>query len=318
MKALNANWIWLKQKNHKPYNQTVIAIKEFKLAPFVRATIKIAADSFYRLYINDQWVNDGPARSWAEHFQVDSIDVSPYLKVGINRIKVIARFDGVGSFRKDPRQAGLLVQLEARQKNGRKIQVVSDQTWDIAKAKNWLSNTPKLSAQRELAEIYDARIGDKMKFNKAAVLYGAKEGPYKGLQLRQTALLTKKSFSFKSFQQANLVERSKDINFCVCLPKLVMPGLIDANMHNYYPFGMATIVRVTQKCTLKIQSDSWRTDHFKVSIDGKYKKNGVFSLEPGRHLLLAFNRCTLVHDTDVSLRIINPPRITLENPIDRR
>lgn len=317
MEKLKAKWIWLKQKNLKPYNQTVIAVRDFKLMPFVSAAIKITADSFYRLSINNQWVNDGPARGWAEHFQVDVIDVTSYLKVGVNRISVIARFDGVGSFRKKPEQAGLLAQLDVTQKNGRRIRIISDRTWDIAEAKNWLSNTPKISAQREPAEVYDATFEDRLKFKKAAELCAADEGVHQGLRLRETALLTQKPFSFKSFKEANRVERSSDMNFCVCLPRLVTPGLIDANMHNYYPFGMATIVKTTKKCTLRIQSDSWRIDHFVVSIDGRYKKNGVFSLEPGSHLLLAFNRCMMVHDKDVALRMINPPKITLENPLDK-
>ena len=317
MKKLTAKWIWLKQKNLKPYNQTVVAVRDFKLAQVISATLKITADSFYRVYINDQWVNDGPARGWTEHFQIDSIEASVYLKTGINQIKIIARFDGVGSFRNDAKQAGLLVELDVKQKNGKKIRIASDENWQIAEAKNWLSNTPKISAQRSPAEVYDATLEDHLKFNKAAVLCAVGDGVHQGLRLRETALLTQKPFSFKSFKEINLVERSSDMNFCVCLSRLVMPGLIEANMHNYYPFGMATIVKTAKKCTLRIQSDSWRIDHFVVSIDGVYKKNGVFSLEPGSHLLLAFNRCMMVHDKDVALRIIKPPKITLENPMDK-
>jgi hypothetical protein len=59
-----------------------------------QASIKITADSFCRLYINGKWVNDGPCRSWPEHYQYDEIDVAPYIISGSNEIKVVARYYG--------------------------------------------------------------------------------------------------------------------------------------------------------------------------------------------------------------------------------
>ncbi len=318
MKANNieAKWIWHSQKNYKPYNQTVKAVKVFKLSEVKRAEVMITADSFYRLFINGQWVNDGPARSWPQHFQVDRIDVTNYLQNGENIIEVIARFDGVGSFRIVPTRAGLLVQLNAELKNGTSKRIVSDKTWDVAVDNRWVSNVPKMSAQRGPAELYDSLESPKPRFRKAAELDKANQGPVKGLQFRQTALLTKDPFPLKSFMAANLVKNSPSINFCVCLPKLVTPGLMEAQMHNHYPFAMATVIKVSKKCSLKIISETWRTDHFKVSIDGKTGKNGVFTLNPGTHILVAAVRCTFMHDKDVSLRLVDPPKMKMENPID--
>ena len=54
---INASWIWKKQKNYNTYNQTIIAKKDFMLSAFKQADILITADSYYRLYVNDVWVN---------------------------------------------------------------------------------------------------------------------------------------------------------------------------------------------------------------------------------------------------------------------
>ena len=55
--------------------------------------------------INGQWVNDGPCRSWPDHFQYDVLDVGSCLNPGQNEILVLARYYGVGDFHRIPQQA---------------------------------------------------------------------------------------------------------------------------------------------------------------------------------------------------------------------
>ena len=81
-----AKWIWAKNKVEKPYNQTIIAKKEFQFSSIHQAELFITADSYYRLLINGQWVADGPARAWPEHYQYDKINVTSYLIDGSNEI----------------------------------------------------------------------------------------------------------------------------------------------------------------------------------------------------------------------------------------
>jgi hypothetical protein len=85
--ALQARWIWLPGVDVQGYNQAIVAQRQFTLAEPKQATLRITADSFYRLFINGHWVNDGPARSWPEHFQYDVIDATPYLVGGTNEIR---------------------------------------------------------------------------------------------------------------------------------------------------------------------------------------------------------------------------------------
>ena len=88
----DAKWIWKQQADRTPYNQTIIASKSVELGTFDNGIIRITADSYYRLFINDKWVGDGPCRSYAAHFRYDEINVTPYLKEGTNEIKIISNF----------------------------------------------------------------------------------------------------------------------------------------------------------------------------------------------------------------------------------
>jgi hypothetical protein len=49
-----------------------------------RFVIHVSADNLYRLYVNGQSVSTGPARSDPAHWNFESIDIAPYLRVGDN------------------------------------------------------------------------------------------------------------------------------------------------------------------------------------------------------------------------------------------
>ncbi len=312
---MNAKWIWKKDLPPADYNRSVVGCKKFTLKAVKSAKIMVTADTKYRLYINGKWVNDGPARGWANHFQTDVIQANRFLKKGENEVRIFAFFDGSGTFHKDPQRAGFIFQLDVKQLDGKNVAVVSDSSWDVAEFENRIVNTPKISVQREPFELFDARI-EKLRFTKAAELYDVKAAPYKNLTPRCVALMTKKPFSLKSFKGANIVKRSSDMNFCVYMPRLVTPGVFNSNRHVHYPFGMASVLKVKQNSKIKIESFSWRDDRFLITVDGKSNKNGVYKLAPGSHLILAFSRCAMSHDRELSLRLKNPPKIKLENPLD--
>jgi alpha-L-rhamnosidase len=162
--TLTASWIWHRQDSYTPYHQAILARRSFRLPQALPGLLKIAVDGGYRLLINDQWVSDGPARSWPEHFQYDEIDVTAYLRAGNNEIKVIARHWQVGDFHTRAQQAGLLVQLDLRLASGHTRRISSDQNWLTASLPAWTQNTPKVSIQMEPQELYDARLEDGLQF----------------------------------------------------------------------------------------------------------------------------------------------------------
>ncbi|HQC43076.1 MAG TPA: hypothetical protein PLV91_06360, partial [Verrucomicrobiota bacterium] len=116
---LTAKWIWKPRSAqgevpaYRGYNQTVLLTRSAVIPSFEKAMLYITADSWYRLSINDTWVADGPCRAWPEHYQYDELDVTQYLKPNAeNRITIIARYFGVGTFHVIPQQAGALAQLD--------------------------------------------------------------------------------------------------------------------------------------------------------------------------------------------------------------
>jgi alpha-L-rhamnosidase len=311
-KMIHAKWIWKKQDNYNLYNQTIIARKTFVIDKIESAKIMITADSFYRLFINSEWINDGPCRSWHTHFQYDKIDVTFYLKSGSNEIRIIARYWGVGTFHNLCQQAGLLAQLEIEFKNGETRTIITDDSWEVAESRAWIENTPKVSVQMEPQEFYDARLEELLEFSNAKVVFDADNGPWKDLNPRDVALLTKKPFPFKLFLSANLVQRKKDINFCVPVAGLFNPGVIEANHNVSSAGGIGTLIHLEQPAQIGFFSEE-----FNIRVNGKTNADNEFHLSPGNHFVLAFAKEVFGHRKEKSIRIVDPPLdMTLINPMN--
>lgn len=115
-----ARWIW-NDGPPSPRNLYLCARRDFDLPAEDRTEYRlhISADSRYRLYINGEWVGDGPARSfyWAQQF--DTYNAAGLLREGRNTIAVLVSHYGEGTFQYNPSgQAGLLVQLERGHSTG--------------------------------------------------------------------------------------------------------------------------------------------------------------------------------------------------------
>ncbi len=310
---LKAKWIWKDQADYNQYNQTVVARKHFPLPALdsaSQATLRITADSFYRLYVNGRWINDGPCRSWPEHFQYDVIDVTPYLHAGENEIGVFARYYGVGDFHKVPRQAGLLAQLDVSGPNGVVQSLGTDRSWEVAESLALSRNVPKQSIQMEPAEIHDARLEDSLDFAAAKELFAASAGPWKDLHARDVALLTRQPVALKGFLGAKVV-RCEGLNFCMPVARLVNPGVIEANNLTSCACGMATILVNAKHVTLDLA-----TENMRVSIDGRAARDGKMELKAGRHLVLSFVRNVFGHDKEKAVRFKDPKGFKLVNPLE--
>ncbi len=59
------------------------------------ATLYISADDYYKLYINGQFVSQGPAPSYHFHYNYNVVDVSEYLQEGENLIAVHTLYQGL-------------------------------------------------------------------------------------------------------------------------------------------------------------------------------------------------------------------------------
>ncbi len=126
-----AKWIWKKQKEYNTYNDSIIARKSFRLPTFNNASAAITADSFYRLKINNIWVNDGPGRGWPEHYKYDLIDITSYLIEGDNTVEITARYFGCGDFHRVCQQAGLLAQFDIELAQNENIIIGTNSSWEV-------------------------------------------------------------------------------------------------------------------------------------------------------------------------------------------
>jgi hypothetical protein len=310
--AFTAKWIWQKQESYKEYNKAVVALKSFEVGDCRRAIIKITADSFYRLYVNGKWINDGPCRSWPEHYQYDEIDITNNIKIGTNEIRVIARYYGAGDFHCIPQQAGLLAQIETTSSSGEIKTIISDDSWQTASANAWICNTPKISIQMEPAECYDARLEDGLKFSNAEILFDADGGPWKKLNKRDVAFLKKNSILFKPFLDAKVVKcPGRSFNFSPV--RFFYPELIEANSHTSIGCGLTTLLIIEEECEITIAQEG-----FKVTINGDFREDGKYHLVAGKHIILALVNNLFDHIKDRSITFLTDAVLKFENPIDEK
>ncbi len=90
------HWMWLSDMPGANTISTEPAIKAEFVREFVleevsdsgRHTIRISADSKYKLYVNDHFVCYGPARGDSQVWYYDEPDLAPFLQVGANTIRI--------------------------------------------------------------------------------------------------------------------------------------------------------------------------------------------------------------------------------------
>ncbi|MFA6185765.1 MAG: alpha-L-rhamnosidase C-terminal domain-containing protein [Phycisphaerae bacterium] len=307
-----AKWIWTSKESSKKYNQTIIAKKTFSYHSAVtKAVIRITADSFYRLYVNNVWINDGPCRAWPENYYYDELDITQHLVKDSNELLVVARYYGTGDFHRVPIQGGLLAQLDLKFLDNTEQSIITDRSWQVKQANQWISNTPKASIQMEPYEYYDARLENSGNYTDATELYESDKGPWKDLRSRDVSLLTKNYFAIKSLAGMNIVENNKDSCYCLAAAQLVHPELIEANINTSVPCAIASEFDVQQDTTIK-----FLTNDFKVAIDGRiianYKEH---SLNKGKHFVFATIDDLTGHQKARILRYSCSQHILLSNPV---
>lgn len=85
-----------------------------------KAVIYISADDYYKLYINGQFVAQGPAASYHHIYNYNEIDVSEYLKQGENLIAVHTLYQGLINrvWQSGDNRHGLIFDLEVNGQSG--------------------------------------------------------------------------------------------------------------------------------------------------------------------------------------------------------
>ena len=92
----------------------------------------IFADSRYILWINGRYVDRGPCRFDPKGPQYDTLDITAYLKKGVNVVSVMVQ-GNVSNLKIMKHAPGLAVWIRGTETGGKKIDVVTDESWTCSR-----------------------------------------------------------------------------------------------------------------------------------------------------------------------------------------
>ena len=150
----SAGWIWCEGES-RPRNFYLHARKTFKLdnKPDT-ATLRITADSRYKLFVNGNYVGRGPVPSDPHRLSYDTYDISALLNKGKNVIAVLVHHFGQGTYSYIPGRAALICEADI---DG-DTKIVTDETWKVLPAAEWTSQGARINRRLGYQEIYDASL----------------------------------------------------------------------------------------------------------------------------------------------------------------
>ena len=76
-------------------NRHILFRKKAVLGKASKAILKITTDDYFKLYINGVYVTQGPPPSYPDHYYFMEIDVTPFLKEGVNTFAVHNYYQGL-------------------------------------------------------------------------------------------------------------------------------------------------------------------------------------------------------------------------------
>jgi alpha-L-rhamnosidase len=159
-----ARWIWFPEQRTLP-STFVFFRKEFELPELAERELDcwVTGNSRYKLYVNGKFVQRGPAPSDPRHWDVDPVDLRPYLRQGRNVVAgLVCHFGGgdgtyvPGTPVGLPPTAGFLFQAQIPTAKGN-VSVATDESWQAHRARCWPAGNYQRWYLRALQESFDAR-----------------------------------------------------------------------------------------------------------------------------------------------------------------
>jgi hypothetical protein len=153
-----ARWIWYPSVRTLQ-NTFVLFRRQLNLPEKpLRARGWVAAESRYRLEVNGQRVQWGPAPCDPRWLEVDPVDLTALLQAGPNTIGAQVLFFGQGDGTLPIGKCGFIFRLEIETAQGEKQTIVSDEAWQAHLARAWKPGHYKRWYVRCLQEEFDARL----------------------------------------------------------------------------------------------------------------------------------------------------------------
>lgn len=139
-------------------NRHILFRKKFQIdREFSAAKLYITADDYYKLYINGQFVAQGPAPSYHFQYNYNEIDISRYLVSGDNLIAVHTLYQGLINrvWQSGDQRHGMICDMVV---DGRVV-LASDETF-LVKMHSGYSELGTTGYQTQFLEQYDSRAKD--------------------------------------------------------------------------------------------------------------------------------------------------------------
>lgn len=129
--------------------------KVFFLQRVENTVITITADDYYMLYINGSFVSQGPANAYHFVYPLNKLDITPFLKPGINVIAVDTLYNGYinRAYNSGDNRMGLYAQVTM---NGTEL-TVTDESWKYTFDHSFLKTTVTHGYDTQSAEYRDMR-----------------------------------------------------------------------------------------------------------------------------------------------------------------
>jgi len=137
-----SQWIWMDETIE---SDVMLARRSFDLDQVpLEARLRITASSKYQLYLNGEYICQGPARSAPHHQSYDILDVAGLLHEGKNTLAIrIHHQSGKHSYHHLGR-AGLLAQLDISS-NTKEFSFLTDGTWKVTPDLSWDNAAPRIN-----------------------------------------------------------------------------------------------------------------------------------------------------------------------------
>jgi hypothetical protein len=155
-KDWTAQWCWT---GHiaRPWNTYVYFRRLIDLPSTPgRVVVRVSADALYTLYVNQQRVHQGPARSFPGKKGFDTLDLTGLFHAGKNVIAVIAHQFGAPTFFSVFRDASGFLFDGSADCDGQAIPLHTPHDWLCRPALGWRQNVARNSIQLGFQEHFDA------------------------------------------------------------------------------------------------------------------------------------------------------------------
>lgn len=139
-------------------NRHILFRKKFECGADVSdAKIYISADDYYKLYINGEFVAQGPAPCYHFQYNYNVVDVGRYLKKGENTIAVHTLYQGLINrvWQSGDNRHGLILDIVAKDE----VLVCSDETFKT-KVHSGYREMGMVGYQTQFMEEYDSRVAE--------------------------------------------------------------------------------------------------------------------------------------------------------------